>query len=52
MASEKEDYSFAIMFNESWLKFYWKSMATIESSNKLSVTKKNLQELECATIEK
>ena len=40
MVSEKEDYSSVRVFKESWLEFDWKSMATIESSNKSSYTKK------------
>ena len=40
VASEKQDYSSAMVFNESWLEFYWKSMARIEYSKKLSVPPK------------
>ena len=40
MASVKQDYSSAMSFNDSWLKSKWKSTERIESSKKLSVTKK------------
>ena len=39
MALEK-DHRFSMVFNESWLESYWKSMARIVSSNKSSVAKK------------
>ena len=50
MDSEKEDYSSAMAFNESWIEFYLKSIVRIESSNTSSVTKNSLEITTCKKI--